>query len=98
MVKNEKLNERYFAASDNQALADQGVPAHTLSVGYVFPDYHKPGDEWPKLDYNNLAKVDLTIALAVFRVANDADTPQWNKDLPSTGKYIKARQDSLGKQ
>ncbi|MGO4883865.1 MAG: M28 family peptidase [Bryobacteraceae bacterium] len=98
VVKNEKLNERYFAASDNQALADQGVPAHTLSVGYVFPDYHKPGDEWPKLDYNNLAKVDLTIALAVFRVANDADTPQWNKDLPSTGKYIKARQDSLGKQ
>jgi hypothetical protein len=37
VVKNEQLNVRYFAQSDNQALADAGVPAHTLSVGYVFP-------------------------------------------------------------
>jgi hypothetical protein len=91
VVKDEKLNIRYFMASDNQALADAGVPAHTLSVGYVFPDYHKPGDEWPKLDYDNLAKVDLTVALALFRVANSLETPQWNKDIPNTERYIKAR-------
>jgi hypothetical protein len=96
VVKNEQLNVRYFAQSDNQALADAGVPAHTLSVGYAFPDYHKPGDEWPKLDYDNLAKVDLTVALAVFRVANSIETPQWNKDIPNTERYIKARQESLG--
>jgi len=94
VVKNEKLNVRFFAQSDNQALADAGVPAHTLSVGYMFPDYHKPGDEWPKLDYENLAKVDLTVALAVFRLANSLETPQWNKDIPDTARYIKARQDS----
>jgi hypothetical protein len=97
VVKNEKLNVRYFGQSDNQALADAGVPAHTLSVGYEFPDYHKPGDEWLKLDYDNLAKVDVTVALAVFRVANSLETPQWNKDIPDTARYIKARQDSLGK-
>jgi hypothetical protein len=97
VVKNEQLNVRYFAASDNQALADAGVPAHTLSVGYVFPDYHKPGDEWPKLDYDNLAKVDVTVALAVFRVADSMETPQWNPDIPNTERYIKARRDSLGK-
>jgi hypothetical protein len=97
VVKNEQLNVRYFAQSDNQALADAGVPAHTLSVGYAFPDYHKPGDEWPKLDYENLAKVDVTVALAVFRVANSIETPQWNKDIPNTERYIKARQDSFGK-
>jgi hypothetical protein len=98
VVKNEQLNVRYFAQSDNQALADAGVPAHTLSVGYVFPDYHKPGDEWPKLDYDNLAKIDRTVALAVFLVADSLETPQWNKDIPNTERYIKARQDSLGKQ
>src|ERR1700691_33724 len=97
VVKNAQLNVRYFAQSDNQALADAGVPAHTLSVGYAFPDYHQPGDEWPKLDYENLAKVDLTVALAVFRLANSLETPQWNADIPDTGRYIKARQDSLGK-
>ena len=97
VAKNEKLNVQFFAQSDNQALADAGVPAHTLSVGYLFPDYHKPGDEWPKLDYDNLAKVDLTVALAVFRVANSLDTPEWKKDIPNTERYIKARQDSLHK-
>jgi hypothetical protein len=95
VVKNEQLNQRYFAQSDNQAMADAGVPAHTLSVGYMFPDYHQPGDEWPKLDYNNLAIVDRTVALAVYQVADSADTPQW-KDMPQTQRYIKARQDSLG--
>ena len=28
-------------------------PAHTLSAAYMFPDYHKPADEWQKLDYDN---------------------------------------------
>jgi hypothetical protein len=51
-------------------------------VGYGFPDYHKPGDEWPKLDYDNLAKVDLTVALAVLWVADSVEAPQWNKELP----------------
>jgi Zn-dependent M28 family amino/carboxypeptidase len=94
VVKNTQLNELYFAQSDNQALADAGVPAHTLAVGYVFPDYHQPGDEWPKLDYGNMAAIDRTVALAVYQVADSADTPQW-KDLPQTQRYIKARQDSL---
>jgi Zn-dependent M28 family amino/carboxypeptidase len=97
VVKNVKLNEQYFAQSDNQAMADAGVPAHTLSVGYMFPDYHKAGDEWGKLDYNNLAIVDRTVAIAVYEVADSTDTPQW-KDMPATQRYIKARQDSLGKK
>jgi Zn-dependent M28 family amino/carboxypeptidase len=95
VVKDEQRNERYFAQSDNQALADAGVPAHTLSVGYEFPDYHQPGDEWPKLDYNNLAIVDRTVALAVYQVADSTGAPQW-KELPPTHRYIQARQESLG--
>ena len=71
---------------------DAGVPAHTLSVGYVFPDYHRPGDEWPKLDYENMAKVDRTVALAVYRLAESLEAPQWNKEIPNTERYIKARQ------
>ena len=96
VAKNAELNERFFAQSDNQALADAGVPAHTLSVGYMFPDYHQAGDEWQKIDYANLALVDRTVALAVYEVADSADAPQW-KDLPQTQRYIKARQESTGK-
>ena len=97
VVKNAQLNERFFAQSDNQALADAGVPAHTLSVGYMFPDYHQAGDEWPKIDYGNLALVDRTVAAAVYNVANSTETPQW-KDMPQTQRYIKARENSAGKK
>ena len=96
VIKNAQFNERYFAQSDNQAMADAGVPAHTLSVGYMFPDYHQAGDEWPKIDYANLALVDRTVAVAVYDVADSADAPRW-KDMPQTQRYIKARQATLGK-
>jgi hypothetical protein len=89
--KDEQASDSFFARSDNQALADAGVPAHTLSVGYVFPDYHQPGDEWPKIDYENMAKVDRTAALAVFHIADSTDVPQWNAANPKTERYIKAR-------
>ena len=96
VTKNAQLNEQFFAQSDNQAMADAGVPAHTLSVGYMFPDYHKASDEWPKLDYENLALVDRTVAVAVYDVADSVETPQW-KDLPQTQRYIKAREQTLKK-
>jgi hypothetical protein len=91
VVKDEKNSDPFFARSDNQALADVGVPAHTLSVGYVFPDYHGVGDEWTKLDYDNMAKVDWTIALAVYRMADSTEVPQWNAANPKTERYVKAR-------
>jgi len=95
VVKNAQLNERYFAQSDNQALSDAGVPAHTLSVGYMFPDYHQAGDEWQKLDYENMALVDRTIALAVVDLANSVETTKWNESNPKTAAFVKARQASL---
>ncbi len=55
VYKNEKNSDPYFARSDNQALADMGVPAHTLGVAFDFPDYHGLGDEWQKIDYANMA-------------------------------------------
>jgi hypothetical protein len=91
VLKDEQASDSFFARSDNQALADAGVPAHTLSVGYVFPDYHQAGDEWPKIDYENMAKVDRTAALGVWQLADSADAPQWNAANPKTERYVKAR-------
>lgn len=91
VVKDEQNSDSYFGRSDNQAFADAGIPSHTLSVGYIFPDYHRPGDEWPKIDYDNMARVDRTVALGVFRVADSTQEPQWNAANPKTERYIKAR-------
>jgi len=90
--KDEKNSDPFFARSDNQAFADAGVPAHTLSVGYVFPDYHQAGDEWPKLDYENMAKVDRTVALAILRIADNPVPPSWNAANSRTERYVKAHE------
>jgi Zn-dependent M28 family amino/carboxypeptidase len=92
VVKHEKFSDPYFNASDNAAFAEIGVPSTTISVTYQFPDYHKVGDEWEKLDYDNMTVVVDAIALGVYRLATDARAPEWNKANPKVARYVQARQ------
>lgn len=90
MTKHQVNSDRYFAFSDNQALADLGVPAHTISVAYDFADYHGAADTWDKIDYANMAAVDRAVALAVWTIANHPVAPRWNTSNPKTAKYVEA--------
>jgi hypothetical protein len=90
VYKNEQASDPYFARSDNQALADVGIPAHTLCVAFDYPDYHKATDHWEKVDYSNMAKVDRAVALALLQVASDAPPPKWNDSNPKAKKYAEA--------
>ena len=90
IYKDAELGDQYFAQSDNVAFAGLGVPAHTLSVLYEFPDYHKPGDHWQKIDYTNMASITRMVALGVLMLANDTATPQWNASHPGAAPYLKA--------
>ncbi len=96
LVNDPKKSDFYYALSDNQSLADVGVPAHTVLVAYYFSDYHKPGDEWPKLDYPNMQKVDRMIALGLLMIADNPEPPKWNEANPKAARYIKGRRN--GKQ
>jgi hypothetical protein len=89
VVKHPTKSDTFFLRSDNATFADAGIPSTTISVSYEFPDYHQPGDEWQKLDYENMAKVDTTIALGLLRIANSDQVPQWNKENPKATRYIK---------
>ncbi|MCC7230711.1 MAG: M28 family peptidase [Fimbriimonadaceae bacterium] len=80
----------YFMASDNAALAAVGVPAHTVSVSYAFPDYHRATDHWDKIDYENMMKVTKAIGLGVFMLAEAKTTPKWNESNPKTKRYVEA--------
>jgi len=90
VYKHEKNSDAFFPRSDNQALADAGIPAHTLCVAFIFPDYHNVGDHWEKIDYTNLAKVNRMVALSLLTIANNAEAPKWNEANPKTEKYVKA--------
>jgi hypothetical protein len=80
----------FFARSDNIALAEKGVPAHTLAVAFEFPDYHQAGDTWQKIDYDNMAKVDRMLALGLIMLADDPNAPRWDESLPQTESYVEA--------
>lgn len=88
--KDEAASDRYFGLSDNQSLADLGIPAHTASVAYQFPDYHKVSDTADKIDYENMAAVDRAIALGLLRLANDPNPPHWNESYEPARKYVEA--------
>jgi hypothetical protein len=79
----------YFSRSDNYSFAEKGVPAHTVAAVYEFPDYHKVGDHWEKLDYANMARLGRTIGLAALMVAQSGSDPQWSESAPE--KFRAAR-------
>lgn len=89
IYKHPRNDGAYFAASDNLSLAEAGVPAHTLCVAYEYPDYHAVGDEWQKIDYQNMAKVDRAVALAIVMLADTDQAPRWNASDPATAAFRK---------
>jgi hypothetical protein len=92
VLKHEKNSDAFFGSSDNANFANAGIPSTTISVAYMFPDYHAVGDEWQKLDYDNMAKVDGAIALGVWEIANGEKAPEWNRENPRTARYTAARE------
>ncbi|MEK6409348.1 MAG: M28 family peptidase [Acidobacteriota bacterium] len=97
VYKHEQNSDSYFGRSDNQALADQGVPAHTLCTAFVYPDYHGAGDHWDKIDYANMEKVDRMVGLALIMIANNPEAPKWNETNPKAARYVKAWNEHQGK-
>lgn len=96
VYKHEKNSDQFFAASDNQPFADAGVPAHAALACFIFPDYHRPGDEWHKIDYDNMAQLTRVAALTAWRIANNPKPPAWNQTNPRTERYVKAAEQLRG--
>ena len=83
-------SELFFSASDNYPLAKAGVPSETLVVAFDYSDYHAVGDEWNKIDYDNMARIDRTVAAATLLLADSEATPQWSNS-GGTAAFRKAR-------
>lgn len=94
--KHEKLSDPYFNASDNAPLALVGIPSTTVSTCYTYPDYHRPGDHWDKLDYDNFAKIVTAVAGGVRAIADSTKAPVWNSTNPKVSRYIEAQKKLAG--
>jgi Zn-dependent M28 family amino/carboxypeptidase len=86
MVKT-KESDQYFPASDNYRFAQVGIPDLTVATSFEFPDYHGLKDEWQKIDFPEMVKVDRLIARVVWTVANDAVAPRWNAQNEKAAKF-----------
>jgi hypothetical protein len=91
VYRDAEASDAYFTRSDNDALAQQGVPAHTLCVAFDYPDYHGLGDEWQKIDYENMAKVDRMVLLALLNIADSVKAPEWNAQNVKTEHFREVR-------
>lgn len=83
-------SDRFFGASDNDSLAQLGVPAHSVSVAYIYPDYHGALDHWEKIDYANTARITRMIGRAMLAIANSTTIPRWNESNPKAERYLRA--------
>jgi Zn-dependent M28 family amino/carboxypeptidase len=90
IAKDDVKKGDFFGRSDNISLARAGIPAHTFYVADTFSDYHGVGDEWQKIDYANMAKVDRALALGLLRLASAEAPPRWNEDLSATQRFVEA--------
>ncbi|MCB1050739.1 MAG: M20/M25/M40 family metallo-hydrolase [Acidobacteria bacterium] len=83
-------SQRYFTRSDNASFAFAGIPCHTLSACYAFPDYHGVDDEWEKLDFAFMAQIVTMVAESIQTWAESGQTPVWNP-IPQTEPFRRAQ-------
>jgi hypothetical protein len=91
VYKHEKNSDVYFTRSDNAVLARQGIPAHSLTTAFQYPDYHGLGDHWDKVDFANMEKVTRAIALGLLAIADSPVEPAWNPHNPRAAPYRRLR-------
>lgn len=72
---------RFFFRSDHFNYAHNGIPI-TFWFDGVHEDYHQPGDEPQKIDYNKMEKVARTIFLTLWELTDIKTRPAIDKQLP----------------
>ncbi|HXR96866.1 MAG TPA: M28 family peptidase [Terriglobales bacterium] len=73
--------EQIFYRSDHVNYANQGIPILFFFDG-VHVDYHQPGDEPQKIDYQKMEKVARTVYAIGWTLATEATPPRLNAVLP----------------
>ncbi len=76
-----KDTNRFFFRSDHFNYAMNGIPIAFWFDG-VHEDYHKPGDEPQKIDYDKMERVARTIMITLLDLTDLKERPKVDKELP----------------
>jgi Zn-dependent M28 family amino/carboxypeptidase len=78
LVNDPHPKELFFQRSDNYALAQQGIIAHTVSSFGLHKDYHHPSDELSTIDFAHMTNAISSTVNPIRWLANSTWKPQWN--------------------
>lgn len=78
-------SERFFFRSDHYNYAQKGIPIIFYFDG-VHEDYHRPGDDASKIDYQKMERVTRTIFMTLWELADAPQRPRVDKQLPAALK------------
>jgi Zn-dependent M28 family amino/carboxypeptidase len=73
---------RFFLRSDHYNYARKGIPIVFFFDG-EHEDYHRPGDEPQKIDYDKMQKIVRTVYVMTWEIANRPTRPTVDKQLPA---------------
>ena len=73
---------RFFFRSDHFNYARKGVPIIFYFDG-VHEDYHRPGDEVGKIDFDKMQRVARTVFLTMWEIGDAPARPRIDKQLPA---------------
>ena len=69
--------QNFFQRSDNYALAQKGIVAHTVSGWAVVSTYHTPEDTVERLDLPFMARAIQSLVAPLRSLANSRAKPEW---------------------
>jgi hypothetical protein len=78
LVNDPHPKEQFFRRSDNYALAQRGIIAHTVSSYGLHKDYHQPSDELSTIDFTHMTNAIASMVGPIRWLANSTLKPQWN--------------------
>lgn len=70
--------QKFFRRSDNYALAQQGIIAHTVSSYGLHKDYHQPSDEISTIDFTHMTRAIASMVNPIRWLADTSWKPTWN--------------------
>lgn len=77
LVADPHPKENFFQRSDNYALAQKGIIAHTVSSFGLHKDYHRPSDDLAHIDFNHMEVAIRSMIKPVEWLVNSEFKPQW---------------------
>jgi hypothetical protein len=70
--------QKFFRRSDNYALAQQGIIAHTVSSYGMHKDYHQPSDEIGTIDFTHMTRAIASMVEPIRWLSDTTWKPTWN--------------------